>query len=227
MIGGNEVSVESRLAVTQPGFSTSAVSRVRVYDAAKSAVDFSLALLLLILLLPVFLIIAVAIKLESRGPIFFIQERVGRDGRLFGFVKFRSMENGAHQRHEEVIGEFQEGAAVGVKADPRVTSVGAVLRRWSIDELPQLINVLRGEMSLVGPRPLPLRDYELLDDVQKKRYMVLPGVTGMWQVSGRSDLGFDELIRLDFSYIDQWSIWMDMVILVKTIPVVFGRKGAF
>ena len=120
-----------------------------------------------------------------------------------------------------------DGPLFKIREDPRVTRVGAVLRRFSIDELPQLINVLRGEMSLVGPRPLPERDYELLDDMHKKRYLVLPGMTGLWQVSGRSDLSFDELIRLDFYYIEYWSIWLDLTIIARTLPVVLSRKGAY
>jgi lipopolysaccharide/colanic/teichoic acid biosynthesis glycosyltransferase len=102
-----------------------------------------------------------------------------------------------------------------------------VLRRFSIDELPQLVNVLRGEMSLVGPRPLPVRDYERLDELQRKRYLVLPGMTGLWQVSGRSELSFDELVRLDFYYIESWSIWLDLAILIRTVPAVLGRRGAW
>ena len=128
----------------------------------------------------------------------------------------------------EVIAAPQaDGALFKIKEDPRVTRVGRVLRRFSIDEMPQLINVLRGEMSLVGPRPLPQRDYELLDDKHKKRYLVLPGLTGLWQVSGRSDLSFDELIRLDFYYIENWSIWLDLTIIARTVPVVLARKGAY
>ncbi len=119
------------------------------------------------------------------------------------------------------------GPLFKIREDPRVTRVGKVLRRLSIDELPQLWNVLRGEMSLVGPRPLPRRDYERLDGLHKKRYLVLPGLTGLWQVSGRSDLSFDELVRLDFYYIETWSIWLDLTIMARTIPVVLGRRGAY
>jgi lipopolysaccharide/colanic/teichoic acid biosynthesis glycosyltransferase len=120
-----------------------------------------------------------------------------------------------------------DGPLFKIRDDPRVTRVGAVLRRFSIDELPQIWNVLRGEMSLVGPRPLPVRDYEMLDDLHKKRYLVLPGMTGLWQVSGRSDLSFDELVRLDFFYIETWSVWLDLTILARTIPVVLARRGAY
>ena len=114
-----------------------------------------------------------------------------------------------------------------MRNDPRVTSAGRVLRRFSIDELPQLWNVLRGDMSLVGPRPLPQRDFDRLEDWHKKRYLVLPGVTGLWQVSGRADLDFDDLVRLDFLYLERWSVFLDLSILVKTIPAVLTRRGAF
>jgi lipopolysaccharide/colanic/teichoic acid biosynthesis glycosyltransferase len=120
-----------------------------------------------------------------------------------------------------------DGALFKIRQDPRITRVGSLLRRFSIDELPQLWNVLRGEMSLVGPRPLPMRDYQLLDDLHKKRYLVLPGMTGLWQVSGRADLSFNDLVRLDFYYVETWSIWLDLTILARTIPVVLSRKGAY
>ena len=114
-----------------------------------------------------------------------------------------------------------------LRRDPRVTPAGAVLRRFSLDEVPQLLNVLRGEMSLVGPRPLPLRDYERLEPWHRKRYHVLPGVTGLWQISGRSDLGFDDLVRLDFYYLEHWSLWLDITILLKTVPAVLAARGAY
>ena len=120
-----------------------------------------------------------------------------------------------------------EGALFKIRDDPRVTRVGAALRRLSLDELPQVLNVLRGEMSLVGPRPLPLRDYRMLEDWHRQRYLVLPGITGLWQISGRSNLSFDDLVRLDFYYLENWSIWLDVAILVKTIPAVLGRRGAY
>ncbi|MCB0873781.1 MAG: sugar transferase [Thermoleophilia bacterium] len=218
-------------AVAAPGLPLFAVNPPMLSGlqfVTKRVFDIVVGGALLVVSLPIFAIAALAIRLGDRGPILYRSERVGVDETVFDCLKLRTMRVDADvlQADVEHLNEA-DGAIFKMRNDPRVTPVGRLLRRLSIDELPQLINVLRGEMSLVGPRPLPLRDYELLDDVQKKRYMVLPGVTGMWQVSGRSDLGFDELIRLDFSYIDQWSIWMDMVILVKTIPVVFGRKGAF
>ncbi len=129
---------------------------------------------------------------------------------------------GALETHNE-----QGGALFKIREDPRVTRVGAVLRRWSLDELPQLLNVMRGQMSLVGPRPLPERDYQRLEDWHRKRYLVLPGMTGLWQVSGRSELGFDELVRLDFLYLERWSVFLDLSILLKTVPAVIRSRGAW
>jgi lipopolysaccharide/colanic/teichoic acid biosynthesis glycosyltransferase len=119
------------------------------------------------------------------------------------------------------------GPLFKIRRDPRTTRVGALLRRFSLDELPQLLNVMRGEMSLVGPRPLPQRDFDRLEDWHKKRYLVLPGITGLWQVSGRSELDFDELVRLDFLYLERWSVGLDLAILLKTVPAVLSRRGAF
>jgi lipopolysaccharide/colanic/teichoic acid biosynthesis glycosyltransferase len=119
------------------------------------------------------------------------------------------------------------GALFKIRRDPRLTPIGAFLRRFSLDELPQLVNVLSGQMSLVGPRPLPQRDFERLEDWHKKRYLVLPGITGLWQVSGRSELDFDDLVRLDFLYLERWSVFLDLTILLKTIPAVLSRRGAF
>ncbi|MFN8109114.1 MAG: sugar transferase [Thermoleophilia bacterium] len=194
----------------------------------KRVFDLAMGTVLLVLVSPVLAVAALAIKLEDRGPILHRSRRVGVEETQFDCLKLRTMHVHAErmQADMEHLNEA-DGAIFKIKADPRVTRAGVLLRRYSIDELPQLINVLRGEMSLVGPRPLPVRDFELLDDVQKKRYMVLPGITGLWQVSGRSDLSFDELIRLDFSYIETWSIWSDLVILGRSIPVVLWRKGAY
>jgi lipopolysaccharide/colanic/teichoic acid biosynthesis glycosyltransferase len=146
----------------------------------------------------------------------------------FSCWKFRTMYRDADQRQADLesINEAT-GALFKIKDDPRMTPVGRFLRRFSLDELPQLSNVVRGEMSLVGPRPLPLRDYERLDDWHKKRYLVLPGITGLWQISGRSELDFDDLVRLDFLYLERWSVFLDLSILVKTVPAVLSRRGAF
>jgi lipopolysaccharide/colanic/teichoic acid biosynthesis glycosyltransferase len=146
----------------------------------------------------------------------------------FSCFKFRTMYEDAEAQQDELEHENEVGGAIfKMREDPRVTAVGRFLRRWSLDELPQLFNVLRNEMSLVGPRPLPQRDYERLEDWHRKRYLVLPGMTGLWQVSGRSELDFDELVRLDFLYLERWSVFLDLTILLKTIPAVIRARGAW
>jgi exopolysaccharide biosynthesis polyprenyl glycosylphosphotransferase len=178
--------------------------------------------------LPLWLAIAAAIKLTSSGPVFYRDPRIGLGEQTIGMVKFRTMVAGAAGRQSELERENQaEGALFKIKDDPRITSVGKALRRLSIDELPNLINVLRGQMSLVGPRPLPLRDHALLEDWHRRRSNVLPGMTGLWQISGRSDLSFDDLVRLDFYYLENWSIWLDISILAKTLPAVLAGRGAY
>jgi lipopolysaccharide/colanic/teichoic acid biosynthesis glycosyltransferase len=181
-----------------------------------------------VLLSPVLAATALAIRLTSRGPAIYRSTRPGMGGALFTCFKFRTMYDDAEfqQRELEEMNEKQ-GALFKIRDDPRVTPVGRFLRRWSIDELPQLFNVLRGEMSLVGPRPLPERDYKRLDEWHRKRYLVLPGMTGLWQVSGRSELDFDELVRLDFLYLERWSVFLDLSIMLKTIPAVLRRRGAW
>ena len=178
--------------------------------------------------LPLWLTIAAMIKLSSPGPIFYRDRRVGLNEQEFAMLKFRTMYADAADRQSELeVMNEAEGPLFKLRRDPRVTRVGAVLRRFSIDEVPQVLNVLRGEMSLVGPRPLPLRDYRLLEDWHRKRYLVLPGMTGLWQIAGRSDLGFDDLVRLDFYYLENWSLWLDISILVRTIPAVVLGRGAY
>ena len=143
-------------------------------------------------------------------------------------LKFRTMVSGAAEQQDALEEENEaSGALFKIRDDPRVTRVGRVLRRLSLDELPQLVNVLRGEMSLVGPRPLPLRDHAMLQDWHRARSLVLPGMTGLWQISGRSGLEFDDLVRLDFTYIENWSIWSDVSIIARTIPAVLGGRGAY
>jgi len=193
----------------------------RTFDLVVSAVVLGAGL-------PLWLLASAAVKLSSRGPVFYRDRRVGVAEREFLMLKFRTMYQGAAdvqpelERHNEA-----SGALFKIRDDPRVTPVGRVLRRLSLDEIPNLLNVLRGEMSLVGPRPLPLRDFERLEPWHRKRYLVLPGITGLWQISGRSSLSFDDLVRLDFYYLENWSIWLDMTILFKTLPAVVGRRGAY
>jgi exopolysaccharide biosynthesis polyprenyl glycosylphosphotransferase len=196
--------------------------------AVKKAFDVVVSLLVLLVGMPLWLLIALAIKLDSRGPVFYRDRRVGVGEKDFGMLKFRTMVEGAAEQ-QAVLEEHNEaeGALFKIRDDPRVTRVGRLLRRVSLDELPQVLNVLSGEMSLVGPRPLPLRDYEKLQAWHRKRYHVLPGITGLWQISGRSNLTFDDLVRLDFYYIENWSIWLDISILVKTLPAVLAGRGAY
>jgi exopolysaccharide biosynthesis polyprenyl glycosylphosphotransferase len=194
----------------------------------KRVFDLVGSIILLTLLSPVLLLIAIAIKLTSRGPVIYRSVRPGIGCRPFDCLKFRTMAVGADAAQDELEGlNESDGALFKIRDDPRLTGVGRFLRRFSLDELPQIVNVLRGEMSLVGPRPLPTRDFERLEEWHKKRYLVLPGITGLWQVSGRSDLDSDDLVRLDFLYLERWSILLDLSILVKTIPAVISRRGAY
>jgi exopolysaccharide biosynthesis polyprenyl glycosylphosphotransferase len=194
----------------------------------KRAFDLVGATLLLLLLSPLLLAIVLAVRLSSRGPIVFRSMRRGIGQRSFACLKFRTMHTDAEHRQLD-LEELNEasGALFKIRDDPRLTPVGRLLRRFSLDELPQLVNVLRGEMSLVGPRPLPERDYEMLEDWHRKRYLVLPGITGLWQVSGRSELDFDDLVHLDFIYLERWSLALDLTILLKTIPAVIMQRGAY
>jgi exopolysaccharide biosynthesis polyprenyl glycosylphosphotransferase len=207
--------------VRPPAFAGADWATKRVFDVVVSAA-------VVVIGLPLWLLIALAVKVTSRGPVFYADERVGLGERTFRMLKFRTMVAGA-ERQQEALERANEasGALFKIRDDPRVTSVGRILRRLSFDEVPNVINVLRGEMSLVGPRPLPLRDYERLEPWHRRRYNVLPGVTGLWQVSGRSDLSFDDLVRLDFYYLENWSIWLDISILVKTPAAVFSQRGAY
>jgi exopolysaccharide biosynthesis polyprenyl glycosylphosphotransferase len=194
----------------------------------KRVFDVVVATLLLIVLSPFLLAIALAIKLSSRGPVVYRSTRPGLGGVPFDCFKFRTMREDADQRQADLESLNEaSGALFKIRDDPRMTRIGRLLRRYSIDEVAQLGNVLRGEMSLVGPRPLPVRDYERLEDWHKKRYLVMPGITGLWQISGRSELDFNDLVRLDFLYLETWSVFLDLSILVKTVPAVLFRRGAY
>ncbi|MGY1631519.1 sugar transferase [Geodermatophilus sp. SYSU D01186] len=194
----------------------------------KEAFDRSAAVLGLLSLLPVFLTLAVAVKASSRGPIFFRQERVGRDGRTFPMLKFRSMVVDADRMVDALVADSDgNGVLFKKKNDPRVTPVGRVIRRYSLDELPQLINVLRGEMSLVGPRPPLQSEVERYGLDMHRRFLVKPGLTGLWQVSGRSDLSWDDSVRIDVRYVENWSLAFDFMILWKTVGAVLRGSGAY
>ncbi|MDY6970916.1 MAG: sugar transferase [Thermodesulfobacteriota bacterium] len=194
----------------------------------KRVLDICLSIVLLVLLSPLFLAVAILITVTSPGPVLFVQERVGLNRRRFRLYKFRTMIRDAEQRLHEIehLNEVT-GPVFKVRNDPRVTKVGKFLRKTSIDELPQLFSVLKGDMSLVGPRPLPVRDYEGFDqDRHRRRFSVLPGITCLWQVNGRNSVPFDKWMELDLQYIDQWTLWLDFKILLKTIPTVLKGSGA-
>lgn len=200
-----------------------------VYHFIKRVIDICGSSLGLIVLSPLFLIVGYMIKKEdSGGPIFFSQDRVGKNGEVFKMYKFRSMCIDAEERlallleHNEV-----EGAMFKMKDDPRVTKIGKFIRKTSIDELPQLWNVLRGEMSLVGPRPPLLREVVEYSEYDKQRLYVKPGCTGLWQVSGRNHVGFNEMVKLDLSYIENLSLWFDLNIILKTFLIIIKPNGAF
>jgi exopolysaccharide biosynthesis polyprenyl glycosylphosphotransferase len=197
--------------------------------ATKRLIDICGSVALLIALAPILAGVALLIRLDSSGPIFYTQQRVGLNRRRFKLFKFRTMTVGADQQQLmlESMNEA-EGPVFKIKDDPRVTRIGRFLRRFSIDELPQLFNVFKGEMSLVGPRPLPVRDVERIDARwHKRRLSVKPGVTCLWQVNGRSDVSFDHWVRMDLEYIDKWSLGLDLKILMKTIPAVLKGSGAY
>jgi exopolysaccharide biosynthesis polyprenyl glycosylphosphotransferase len=194
----------------------------------KRVLDVTVSLVGLVLLSPLFLAVAIAVSLDSPGPVLFRQKRVGADEKVFVCYMFRSMQRDAEVR-QAVLEDLNEveGPAFKIRDDPRVTRVGRFLRRWSIDELPQLVNVLKGEMSLVGPRPLPVRDFLRMEESHKGRLGAVPGMTGYWQTSGRSDLSFEEMVRLDLYYIENWSLSFDLKIILKTLGTVLRREGAY
>jgi len=194
----------------------------------KRSFDLVVSALIVVVGLPIWVVIAAAIKLTSRGPVFYADPRIGLGEQEFRMLKFRTMVADADRQQQQLERENEAtGALFKIRRDPRVTSVGRALRRLSLDEVPNVINVLRGQMSLVGPRPLPVRDYERLEGWHRRRYNVLPGITGLWQIGGRSDLAFDDLVRLDFYYLENWSIWLDISILFRTPAAILSRRGAY
>jgi exopolysaccharide biosynthesis polyprenyl glycosylphosphotransferase len=195
----------------------------------KGLSDRALAATALLLVAPLCLVVAVAIKLTSRGPVLFRQTRVGRGGREFQVLKFRTMVAGAHAMRDILAdrNEKNDGLLFKIRNDPRVTLVGRWLRRWSLDELPQLANVVSGQMSLVGPRPPLPEEVARYDGDVARRLLVKPGITGLWQVSGRSDLSWEDGVRLDLYYVENWSLAADLVILCKTVGAVIRQRGAY
>ena len=197
------------------------------YFIIKRMIDIICSLCGILLLLPVMIVVAILIKLGSKGPVFFIQERVGQDGNLFMMYKFRSMCTGAEYLLEKLQDKNEmSGPMFKIKKDPRVTKVGRVIRNTSIDELPQLINILKGEMSLVGPRPSLPKEVAQFSLYQKQRLVAKPGLTCYWQVSGRNDVSFEEWMEMDIQYIGNRSTWIDIWLIFKTVGVLFGDEGA-
>lgn len=213
----------ARILQVAPNERTQSIARM---EPVKRAFDVVFSFCTLIVTIPIFLVVALAIKLDSPGPVFYLSDRIGKRGRGFRCVKFRTMVIDAEQRKADLMHmNERDGVLFKVAKDPRVTRLGRWLRKYSIDELPQFWNVLRGEMSVVGPRP-PLGDevksYELS---HLRRLEVTPGITGLWQVQGRQDPSFSSYVSLDVSYIDNWSIWLDLNIMLRTIAVVFAGTG--
>ncbi|BBZ79380.1 polyprenyl glycosylphosphotransferase [Mycolicibacterium anyangense] len=209
------------LEVTKPQYN-------RANSQAKRAFDIAFSSVVLLLMSPVFLAAAAAVKLSSPGPIFYVSERIGLNGTTFRMFKFRSMFDGSDTRAAAMIAATESSPLFWkVKDDPRVTPVGRFLRKFSIDELPQFLNVLRGEMSVVGPRPQVRREVDSYDDLVRRRLAVKPGLTGLWQVSGRSNLQIEDAVRLDLTYVENWSLWQDLVIIAKTLRAVLHSEGAY
>ncbi len=230
--GEDEQAQHPAVRPRRPLFAVAAVinvqQRSRAARVAKRSIDVAGSLLGLLLFSPLFLLVAVLLKFSSRSPVFFAQDRCGLGGRVFRFYKFRTMCADAEARKAELthLNEVA-GPAFKVKRDPRITRLGCVLRKLSIDELPQLWNVLRGDMSLVGPRPPTPDEVERYTNDQVQRLSVMPGITGLWQVSGRSLIAdFDHWLELDLQYARRWSLWLDAKILVKTVIVVLLTRGA-
>ena len=193
----------------------------------KNLIDFSFSLIILIIISPLFPLIAILIKIDDNGPVFFIQERVGLNKRLFNLIKFRTMIVNAEELKKSIENENEmSGPVFKIKKDPRLTRIGKFLRRSSLDELPQFINVLKGDMSLVGPRPPLMSEVVQYEWKDRRRLSMKPGITCIWQISGRSDIPFDKWMKLDLEYIDNWSLQTDFEIMLKTIPAVIRGSGA-
>lgn len=226
------METKARAAPPDQGLSQAKVTAVGsekwLYEVGKRGMDVASAVGGLLLLSPLLTLCALGIKLDSRGPVFFKQARRGRNGRTFQMWKFRTMVDGA-ARMRDTLADHNEvdGPVFKIKEDPRLTKVGRFLRHFSIDELPQLMNVLKGDMSLVGPRPLPVAEVDMSDPIQIRRLSVPPGLSCYWQINGRSDVSFDEWMELDLDYIERRSLLEDLRIVALTIPAVFRGDGAY
>jgi exopolysaccharide biosynthesis polyprenyl glycosylphosphotransferase len=221
---GSSVEIEDVEGVTLLGLSPPWLPRSS--RATKRALDLLLATVLLILFAPLALLLGIAIKLDSRGPVMFAQERVGKGGRRFRLLKLRTMVDGAEGMIESLSAQSRDPNWLKLDRDPRVTRVGRALRRFSLDEMPQLWNVVRGDMSLVGPRPLVPGEDERVLGWARGRLDLTPGITGYWQVHGRTEIPFEEMVKLDYLYVVNWSLWQDVRLLLRTLPVVIRGRGA-
>jgi lipopolysaccharide/colanic/teichoic acid biosynthesis glycosyltransferase len=220
---GPSIEVDEVEGVTVLGVNPPVLGRTSRW--LKRAFDFSVATFTLLLTAPLLLLAAIAIPLDSRGPVFFRQRRVGKGGRPFTLLKLRTMVPDADDRRQTLMASSSDPNWLQLDRDPRVTKLGRVLRRASIDELPQLWNVLRGEMSLVGPRPLPHEEDAKVYGWARGRLDLTPGITGLWQVLGRTSIPFEEMVKLDYAYVTNWSVWMDLRLLLRTLPAVLRRRG--
>jgi exopolysaccharide biosynthesis polyprenyl glycosylphosphotransferase len=220
---GPSVEIDDVEGVTLLGINPPVLGRSS--RVMKRCLDVAGAGVLILFLLPMLLVIAIAIKIDSRGPVFFHQSRVGKGGKRFGVLKLRTMYRDAEQRREELLAESIDPHWLHLRNDPRITRVGRHLRHLSLDELPQLWNVLRGEMSLVGPRPLIESEDEMIGGWGRSRLDLTPGMTGVWQVLGRTNIPFDEMVKLDYLYVTNWSLWTDISLILRTLPAVVTQRG--
>ncbi len=227
--GGNPAAVSTtRLSADIPAIVVESVPESTAYRVSRRIFDLVLGSFILLLVAPVVPFLALMIRLDSRGPVLYRQTRVGLGGRCFTFYKFRSMYSGSDRKLEELAGlNEQAGPIFKIREDPRITPVGRFLRRSSLDEIPQILNVLKGDMSIVGPRPALPAEVAKYESWQRRRLEAKPGLTCLWQISGRSHIGFDEWMRLDLEYLRTRSMWTDVVILLKTVPAVMARRGAY
>jgi exopolysaccharide biosynthesis polyprenyl glycosylphosphotransferase len=221
---GPSVEVDDVQGVTVLGINPPVLSRSD--RLAKRALDLAGAGMLGALVLALMILLAAAIKLDSPGPVLFRQERIGRDGRRFRLLKLRTMVPDAEARRGELLAQSKDPGWLHLEHDPRITRIGRLLRLTSLDELPQLWNVLRGDMSLVGPRPLVAAEDEMVDEWARGRLDLTPGITGLWQVLGRTSIPFEEMVKLDYLYVTNWSLWGDVRLILRTLPVVLQRSGA-
>lgn len=221
---GPAVEVDDVQGVTVLGINPPVLARSS--RLSKRVLDLTGAGILGLASLPILVVLALAVRLDSRGPVFFAQERIGKDGRRFRLLKLRTMVADAERQREQLLEFSKDPAWLHLERDPRITRVGRVLRLTSLDELPQLWNVLRGDMSLVGPRPLIAEDARMVDEWARGRLDLTPGITGLWQVLGRTSIPFEEMVKLDYLYVTNWSLWGDVRLILRTLPAVLRRRGA-